>query len=196
MQGLHNAHAIPFYHSLWHLSPHILVFQEPSFGWGWGWAWCLRIIYKIDRHQYWFFCYIPFCCGKTVSPFTFKWASVILLSIIIIYSTSWWIFCLKGDLWQSVPETNRFLGLQNNIRGGLIGYVKSKPLGPGRIISIDILVIVMIIAVFHKKLIWPPVRAISKLKHHLLDLTLWTTVSRATTAIDRWRHICVHLSFQ
>ena len=37
--------------------------------------------------------------------------------------------------------------------GGLIGYVKSKPLGPGQIISIDVLVIVMIIAVFHRKLI-------------------------------------------
>ena len=37
--------------------------------------------------------------------------------------------------------------------GGLSGYVKSKPLGNGQIISIDVLVIVMIIAVFHKKLI-------------------------------------------
>ena len=37
--------------------------------------------------------------------------------------------------------------------GGLIGYVKSKPLGNGQIISIDALVIVMIIAIFHKKLI-------------------------------------------
>ena len=33
------------------------------------------------------------------------------------------------------------------VGGGLIGYVKSKPLGTGRIISIDVLVIVMIIAV-------------------------------------------------
>ena len=56
--------------------------------------------------------------------------------------------------------------------------------------------IVMIIAVFHRKLIWPPVRALSKLKRHLLDLTLWTTVLRATTTIDRWRHICFHLRFQ
>ena len=39
------------------------------------------------------------------------------------------------------------------IRGGLIGYVRSKPLGTGQIISIDVLVDVMIIAVFHKKLI-------------------------------------------
>ena len=39
------------------------------------------------------------------------------------------------------------------IGGGLSGYVKSKPLGNGQIISIDALVIVMIIAVFHKKLI-------------------------------------------
>ena len=38
-------------------------------------------------------------------------------------------------------------------RGGLIGYVKSKPLGNGQIISLDVLVIVMIIPVFHKKLI-------------------------------------------
>ena len=38
-------------------------------------------------------------------------------------------------------------------RGGLIGYVKSKPLGNGQIIGIDVLVIVMIIPVFHKKLI-------------------------------------------
>ena len=37
--------------------------------------------------------------------------------------------------------------------GGLIGYVKNKPLGTGQIISIDVLVIVMIIAVFHRKLI-------------------------------------------
>ena len=33
------------------------------------------------------------------------------------------------------------------VGGGLIGYVKSKPLGTGQIISIDVLVIVMIIAV-------------------------------------------------
>ena len=39
------------------------------------------------------------------------------------------------------------------VGGGLIGYVKNKPLGNGRIISIDALVIVMIIAVFHRKLI-------------------------------------------
>ena len=38
-------------------------------------------------------------------------------------------------------------------RGGLIGYVKNKPLGTRQIISIDVLVIVMIKAVFHKKLI-------------------------------------------
>ena len=37
--------------------------------------------------------------------------------------------------------------------GGLIGYVKSKLFGNGQIISIDDLVIVVIIAVFHKKLI-------------------------------------------
>ena len=35
-------------------------------------------------------------------------------------------------------------------RGGLIGYVKSMPFGPGQIISIDVLVIVMIIPVFYK----------------------------------------------
>ena len=39
------------------------------------------------------------------------------------------------------------------IGGGLSGYVKSKPLGNGQIISIDVLVIEVIIAVFHKKLI-------------------------------------------
>ena len=39
------------------------------------------------------------------------------------------------------------------IGGGLIGYVKSKPFGNRQIISIDDLVIVVIIAVFHKKLI-------------------------------------------
>ena len=39
------------------------------------------------------------------------------------------------------------------IEGGLIGYVKSKPLGNGQIISIDVLVVMMIIAVFHEKLI-------------------------------------------
>ena len=39
------------------------------------------------------------------------------------------------------------------VGGGLSGYVKSKPLGNGQIISIDVTVFVMIIAVFHKKLI-------------------------------------------
>ena len=39
------------------------------------------------------------------------------------------------------------------VRGGLIGYVKSKLLRNGQIISIDVLVVVMIIAVFHEKLI-------------------------------------------
>ena len=39
------------------------------------------------------------------------------------------------------------------VGGGLIGYVKSKPLGNGQIISLGVLVFVMIIAVFHKKLI-------------------------------------------
>ena len=39
------------------------------------------------------------------------------------------------------------------VGGGLIGYVKSKPLRNGQIISIDVLVVVMIIAVFHEKLI-------------------------------------------
>ena len=38
----------------------------------------------------------------------------------------------------------------------------------------------------------PHIMAISKLKRHLLDLTLWTTVLRATTAINRWRHICFY----
>ena len=42
---------------------------------------------------------------------------------------------------------------KSRVGGGLSGYVKSKPLGNGQIISIDALVIVMIIAVFHKKLI-------------------------------------------
>ena len=50
----------------------------------------------------------------------------------------------------------------------------------------------MIIAVFHKKLIWPPVRALLKLKRHLLDFTLWTTVLKETTVIDRWRHMCFY----
>ena len=39
------------------------------------------------------------------------------------------------------------------IGGGLSGCVKSKPLGNGQIISLEVLVFVMIIAVFHKKLI-------------------------------------------
>ena len=73
-------------------------------------------------------------------------------------------------------------------RGGLIGAFKSKSLGNGQIISLDILVFVMIIPILHKKLIWPPVRALSKLKRHLLDLTLWTTVLWAIWTIDRWRH--------
>ena len=58
------------------------------------------------------------------------------------------------------------------VGGGLSGYVKSKPLGTSQIISIDVLVIVMIIAVFHRKFICPPLPAISKLKRHLLDLIL------------------------
>ena len=37
--------------------------------------------------------------------------------------------------------------------GGLIGYVKSKPLRNGQIISLDVLVVMMIIAIFHEKLI-------------------------------------------
>ena len=45
--------------------------------------------------------------------------------------------------WQITPK----------LGGGLIGYVKSKPLRNGQIISIDVLVVVMIIAVFHEKLI-------------------------------------------
>ena len=45
------------------------------------------------------------------------------------------------------------LQIQILLGGGLSGYVKSKPLGNGQIISIDALVIVMIIAVFHRKLI-------------------------------------------
>ena len=43
--------------------------------------------------------------------------------------------------------------IEVEVGGGLIGYVKSKPFGNGQIISIDDLVIVVIIAVFHKKLI-------------------------------------------
>ena len=43
--------------------------------------------------------------------------------------------------------------MELQVGGGLIGYVKSKPLGNGQIISIDVLVVVMIIAVFHEKLI-------------------------------------------
>ena len=37
--------------------------------------------------------------------------------------------------------------------GGLIRYVKSKPLRNGQIISLDVLVVMMIIAIFHEKLI-------------------------------------------
>ena len=43
------------------------------------------------------------------------------------------------------------------LEGGLIGHVKSKPLGNGQILSIDVWVIKMIIPVFHRKLIWPPI---------------------------------------
>ena len=57
-------------------------------------------------------------------------------------------FC--GSLSQSLAFL-RVFGIL--LGGGLIGYVKSKPLGNGQIISIDALVIVMIIAIFHKKLI-------------------------------------------
>ena len=44
-------------------------------------------------------------------------------------------------------------GVPLKIGGGLSGYVKNKPLGNGQIISIDVMVFVTIIAVFHKKLI-------------------------------------------
>ena len=37
----------------------------------------------------------------------------------------------------------------SRVGGGLSGYVKSKPLGIGQIISIDVMGFVMIIAVFH-----------------------------------------------
>ena len=47
----------------------------------------------------------------------------------------------------------RVVDVGHTLGGGLIGYFKSKPLGNGQIISIDVLVVVMIIAVFHKKLI-------------------------------------------
>ena len=105
-----------------------------------------------------------------------------------------WQRCKKRQIWQ-IYLCYLFQGGAIDM-GGLIGYVKSKPFGNGQIISIDDLVIVVIIAVFHKKLIWPPVRALSKLKRHLLDLTLWTIVLKTTPAIDRWRHICFHLHFQ
>ena len=45
------------------------------------------------------------------------------------------------------------ISCQSVVGGGLIGYVKSKPFGNGQIISIDVLVFVMIIAIFHEKLI-------------------------------------------
>ena len=45
------------------------------------------------------------------------------------------------------------LQIQILLGGGLSGYVKSKPLGNRQIISIDAFVIVMIIAIFHRKLI-------------------------------------------
>ena len=122
-------------------------------------------------------------CGPVLADHHHSiWSSYIWSSF--IWSSYFWSFYIG---WSSSSYM---------VGGGLNGYVKSKPLGNGQIISIDVLVIVMIIAVFHKKLIWPPVRALSKLKRHLLDLTLWTTVLWATTSIDRWRHICVHLSFQ
>ena len=51
-----------------------------------------------------------------------------------------------------IPTEND-MDTQTVLGGGLIGYVKSKPLRNGQIISIDVLVVVMIIAVFHEKLI-------------------------------------------
>ena len=33
---------------------------------------------------------------------------------------------------------NKLFGIGSHVRGGLIGYVKSKPLGNGQIISIDV----------------------------------------------------------
>ena len=59
------------------------------------------------------------------------------------------------------PFSSGVTGKRNNIwmlkkpqlGGGLIGYVKSKTLRNGQIISIDVLVVVMITAVFHEKLI-------------------------------------------
>ena len=49
-----------------------------------------------------------------------------------------------------MPEGQDEDEVEDEDEDGLIGYVKSKPLGNGQIISIDILVFVMIIAVFHK----------------------------------------------
>ena len=76
------------------------------------------------------------------------------MSVLLLQETQ--ANCRRGrHLLQNLAETaisRRFdQGAQNE--GGLIGYVKSKPLGNGQIISIDVLVDVMIIAVFHKKLI-------------------------------------------
>ena len=95
-----------------------------------------------------------------------------------LYTTQLFVQCDWGSIAiVSQVSSLMFSPLQPtmilNIRGGgMIGYVKSKHLGNGQIISLDVLVIMMIIPVFHKKLILPPVRALSKLKRHLLDLTL------------------------
>ena len=53
----------------------------------------------------------------------------------------------------SFPTMQQTAGMTISIGGGLIGYVMSKPFGNGQIISIDDLAIVVITAVFHKKLI-------------------------------------------
>ena len=58
--------------------------------------------------------------------------------------------CCFPLLHNIVGENDR---LMLKVGGGLIGYVKSKPLRNGQIISLDVLVVMMIIAVFHEKLI-------------------------------------------
>ena len=58
-----------------------------------------------------------------------------------------WTYRVETAMAENDMDTHTVLGW------GLIGYVKSKPLRSGQIISIDVLVVVMIIAVFHEKLI-------------------------------------------
>ena len=90
-----------------------------------------------------------FCSDGTTNVMPFCLPAKVYIELFCIIAGTLSMFSARGCVPDTAPGSVR----GNTVRGGLIGYVKSKPLGNGQIISIDVLVIVMIIAVFHKKLI-------------------------------------------